>query len=192
MDDPLEFAKTAAEIHSFITALHIREKSKSASEIYLCLKALKDCNVPLSKMYVNDRADIALAAGAKGVQLTYQSLDVALVKSSFPGLRIGKSVHSIEEALEAERQGADYLIYGHIFPTASKQGLNARGLQSLNEITKAVSIPVVAIGGITPERTKDVLAAGASGIAVMSGIWAAASPIEAAEQFYTKVRKEGE
>jgi thiazole tautomerase (transcriptional regulator TenI) len=178
-----QFVNIASEIHPYVTAIHIREKTATAKEIYTIIKSMLDIGIPPGKIIVNDRADVAKAVHAQGVQLTYQSLDVQLVKFSFPDLRIGKSVHSLQEAVEAEQQGADYLLYGHIFSTSSKPGLAPRGLGSLQQIVKEVAIPVIAIGGITPKNTKDVLSTGAAGIAVMSSIWDAHSPVEAIRSF---------
>lgn len=183
------FVKIASEIHPYVTAIHIREKTATAKEVYTIIKAMIDIGIPSGKIVVNDRADVARAVHAQGVQLTYQSLDVQLVKTSFPELRIGKSVHSIQEAVEAEEQGADYLLYGHIFSTSSKPGLAPRGLGSLQQVVKEVAIPVIAIGGITPKNTKDVLSTGAAGIAVMSLIWEAHSPLEAIKELYTIVNE---
>ncbi|MEK1830709.1 thiamine phosphate synthase [Priestia megaterium] len=74
-----------------------------------------------SKIIVNDRVDVAHALKAKGVQLAYHSLDVSVVIDAFPSLIVGKSVHSVEEALEAEKDGAHYILYGHIYSTHSKK-----------------------------------------------------------------------
>ena len=90
-------------------------------------------------------------------------------------LRLGISVHSLHEARVAEERGADYLFYGHVFSSSSKPGSKPRGLSALSEICSAVSIPVIAIGGIGPANIAAVRAAGASGAAVISSIWASDS-----------------
>nr|WP_275439971.1 thiamine phosphate synthase [Paenibacillus sp. ACRRY] len=95
-------------------------------------------------------------------------------------LRLGISVHSLHEAREAEERGADYLFYGHVFSSSSKPGIKPRGLSALLEICSAVSIPVIAIGGIEPANIAAVRAAGASGAAVISSIWASDNPERAA------------
>lgn len=184
-----QFVKIASEIHPYVTAIHIREKKATAKEVYTIIKAMIDEGIPSGKVVVNDRADVASVVHAQGVQLTYQSLDVQLVKTSFPELRIGKSVHSVQEAIEAEEQGADYLLYGHIFSTSSKPGLTPRGLGSLKQVVKEVKIPVIAIGGIVPKNAKEVLSTGAAGIAVMSLIWEAHSPLEAIKELYSIVNE---
>lgn len=83
--------------------------------------------------------------------------------------RLGVSVHSVEQAVQAQRQGADFLMAGHIFPTGCKPGLPPRGLEFLQQVCQAVTIPVYAIGGITPENAPTALKAGAEGVCIMSG-----------------------
>jgi thiazole tautomerase (transcriptional regulator TenI) len=179
-----DFASIAAHIHPWVTAIHLREKTKTAHELWMGINQLLHAGVPRKKIYMNDRADVAAAAQIRGVHLAYHSLAPDQVKSLFPNLRIGKSVHSVEEARLAENQGADYLMFGHVFETASKAGQKARGLGALASIRKAVTIPVMAIGGITPGHVADVLAAKANGIAVMSGILASPEPVRAALAYF--------
>ncbi|WP_342039379.1 thiazole tautomerase TenI [Gracilibacillus kekensis] len=171
--------------------IHIREKSKTAQEIQTIVSFLLEKGVPKQKLIINDRVDIAAINNCHGVQLAYHSLPVDVVKGTFPELSIGKSVHSLEEAVHAEKAGANFIIYGHIFHSLSKKGLSPQGISRLQEITQSVSIPVVAIGGITPENAQAVLKAGASGIAVMSGVWNAADPLEILKQ-YQSVFNNGE
>ncbi len=157
-------------IHPFIDVIHIREKNRSAIEIYQLVTRLIDSGVPSSKIMINDRLDIAQITMVRGVQLAHHSLPLAVVKKNYPTLQIGKSIHSSQELAEAEMQGADYVMYGHIFPTNSKAGLPPTGLSKLRDIKKQSTIPVIAIGGIKPNNIRQVLNAGADGIAVMSGI----------------------
>jgi thiazole tautomerase (transcriptional regulator TenI) len=177
------FARIAGAIHPHVDAFHLREKSKSARELWQGIELLGRFGVPLDKIIVNDRVDVAWAAGARAVQLAYHSLDVALVKQAFPGLRIGCSVHSLEEAKRAEVQGADFLIYGHIFSTESKPGIEPRGITALERLAGGVAIPVIAIGGIKPNQATQVLDAGAAGVAVMSGVVEAVDPLAAAREY---------
>lgn len=170
-------------IHRNIDYLHIREKNKTAKDILDILEALEGAGLPLAKVIVNDRADIAVMKQCTGVQLAYHSPSIPLVKGSFPSLRAGKSVHSLSEAKQGQQDGADYLLYGHVYPSASKPNQQPRGLAELREITGMLSTPVFAIGGITPERTKEVIEAGASGVAVMSGVWQADNPVQAVTAF---------
>lgn len=165
-----EFIKKVKAIHTKIDFIHIRERNWTAKDHITVIKKLIAAGIDPKKIIINDRVDIAVIGRVGGVQLTSHSLDVRDVKKYFPSLQIGCSVHSVEEALEKEEQGADYLIYGHIFETNSKIGLAPRGLKGLNKITSRVKIPVIAIGGITPNNLSTVLQEGASGVAVLSGI----------------------
>jgi thiamine-phosphate pyrophosphorylase len=101
-----------------------------------------------------------------------------------PRLQIGASVHSLEDAVDAERRGADWLVFGPLYDTPSKRAWGApQGLEHLARVTAAVHIPVIAIGGITPERVGAVRAAGARGVAANSAILDAASPGDATKRF---------
>lgn len=166
-----------------IDALHIREKHRSARELIRWVETLKPL-LPDSAVLLNDRVDAALAAGADGVQLGGGSLTPAEARPLLPrGMRIGRSVHAPEEAAEAALQGADFVVYGHIYESGSKAGLAARGLEALAHTVQASPVPVIAIGGISPERAGEVLAAGAAGIAVLSGILLHDDPALQTERF---------
>jgi thiazole tautomerase (transcriptional regulator TenI) len=175
-----EVIQIASNIHSYVDWIHLREKHRSIEELLYTIQGMKEAGVPLSKLILNGSAIVALAGGVAGVQLSHRGEDVLRVKKHFPMLRVGCSVHSLSEALEKEERGADYLIYGHIFESYSKPRQRPRGLFALQEITSYVSIPIIAIGGITPSNVKEVLAAGASGVAVLSGVFGASNPIQAA------------
>lgn len=171
------------EIHPYLDYIHLREKAKSAKELIELIHMLANRNIPLSKLVLNDRVDVAALSGVKGVQLAYDSLPVQLVKHKFSDLMVGRSVHSLEEALIAEREGADYVLFGHVYSSQSKQGVTPRGLPSLIEIKQSVSIPVIAIGGITPENYTSVLETGVAGIAIMSGVFEASDPLAAIKRY---------
>lgn len=165
-------------IHEDIDYFHIREKKKTAKDILEIIEALENVGFPLAKVIVNDRADIAVMKQCAGVQLAYHSPSVPLVKNGFSTLLTGKSVHSLWEAEQSQCEGADYLLYDHIYSSGSKPNQQPRGLADLREITEVLSVPVYAIGGITPKRTKEVIVEGAAGIAVMSGVWKADNPVQ--------------
>ena len=184
----VEFAEIASHVHPFVTFLHIREKDKTVKEVWEGTQLLLERGIPKEKIIINDRVDAAAAAGVKGVQLAYHSLEPKWVKASFPHLRVGRSVHSAEEAKEMEQQQADFLIYGHIYSSGSKPGLEARGTYALSQVVQTVRIPVIAIGGINPERVPSVLQTGAAGIAVMSGILNAADPVAEVKRYVEALR----
>lgn len=122
-----------------------------------------------ARVVVNDRLDVALAAGADGVHLRADSPPAAAVRAMVPaGFLIGRSVHSEAEAIEAAASGVDYLVLGTIFPTASKPaGVSPVGLKTLERAAQAIPVPILAIGGITADNVGKVAAAGAAGFAAI-------------------------
>ncbi|WP_354669963.1 thiazole tautomerase TenI [Paenibacillus sp. BSR1-1] len=180
---PIEqLCEMVMDIHPYVTAIHLREKQRSARDLYQAVELLTKKNIPLSKIMINDRVDVAFVTRVRGVQLAFHSLEANLVKENFPQLVIGSSIHSYEEGEKAKENGADYVLYGHVFPSQSKPGMRPKGLEELSRITK-LDIPVIAIGGITPENTGQVLQAGAKGIAVMSGVLEAPDPLSAVKAY---------
>jgi thiamine-phosphate pyrophosphorylase len=123
-----------------------------------------------ARILVNDRLDVALAAGAHGVHLRADSAAASRVRRIVPsGFLIGRSVHSMAEALGATADGgADYLMFGTVFPTASKPGQAAAGTTALAEIVAATPLPVLAVGGVTVATAPDVARAGAAGLAAIT------------------------
>jgi thiazole tautomerase (transcriptional regulator TenI) len=120
-------------------------------------------------LIVNDRVDIALAVGAKGVQLASHSLQVAEALLVSPDMLIGASVHSTEEAVEAEQAGASWCVAGTIFETPSHKGRPPARLEFVKMLAAAVTLPVIAIGGVKPENVADLILAGAYGVATIRG-----------------------
>ncbi len=178
------------DIHPYVTAIHLREKQKSARELFHAVELLTTANIPLSKIMINDRVDVAIVTRARGVQLAFHSLNASIVKENFPRLLIGSSIHSYVEGQTAKENGADYVLFGHVFPSKSKPGKTPKGLAELSRL-RQLDIPVIAIGGITPENTEQVLAAGATGIAVMSGVLDARDPLLAVKD-YLNILKGGD
>lgn len=171
------------KIHSDIAYFHLREKTKSAKELIEIIEMLEAKNIPLDKVIINDRVDIAVMKKCAGVQLTYHSASGADVRKTFPEILMGQSIHSAEEAEKVDANDIDFLLYGHIYNSRSKAGKPAKGLSELKSIIEAISVPVLAIGGITPKRTEAVMDAGAAGIAVMSGIWQADDPVKTVRDY---------
>ena len=138
-----------------------------------------------ARLVINDRADVALATGADGVQRTHDSLPVAALRRIAPRpFLIGVSVHSADEARQAAADGADFLVFGPVYDTPSKRQYGApQGLAALENVAASVEPPVLAIGGITPERVGEVLRAGAAGVGVISAIVAADRPADATKAF---------
>lgn len=127
---------------------------------------------------------MALAAEADGVQRTHDSLPVAILRTIAPTLVIGASVHSLAEARSAEAEGADFLVFGPVYDTPAKRPYGPpQGLEALRAVTAGCARPVLAIGGITPARVREVLRAGAAGVGVISAILAAERPGDATRAF---------
>lgn len=167
-----------------LPSIQVREKDLGAGALAaLCRRLLA---VALNRLFVvNDRVDVALATGAGGIQRTSTSLSVRDIRQVVGrSLYVGASVHSLEESLEAESEGADWLIFGPVYDTPSKRAYGSpQGLTALARVAKTVTVPVIAIGGITPERVAEVRGAGAHGVAVISAILFAPSPGDAVRRF---------
>lgn len=174
-------ARVDAALRGGVDWVQVRDKSAAAGELYaLALDLLPRCRRAGAGLLVNDRVDVALAAGADGVHLARKSLPVAAARPLLPGRLLGVSVHSLAEAVAAARAGADYLTFGSVFPTRSHPGQAPAGPEALAEVVAAVDVPVLAIGGITPANVAAVLATGAAGVAVISSILEEPDPAAAA------------
>jgi thiamine-phosphate pyrophosphorylase len=154
--------------------IQIREKDLDARALAgLVRLALAETRATGARIVVNDRLDVALAAGAAGVHLGGASLPVEMVAewrraANREQFLIGVSCHSPDAAHAAERGGADYLFFGPVFATPSKAAFGPpQGIERLREVCRAVKIPVLAIGGVTPENSARCLEAGAAGIAAI-------------------------
>ena len=158
-----------------VTLVQYRSKFKDGGPMYeeaLTLKALCDSyNVPL---IINDRVDVALAVGAAGVHVGQDDLPCSVVRAlAGEDFVIGVSAHNPAEALRAIADGADYLGCGAVFGTATKPGVAKLGLANLKAIRSVATIPMVGIGGVNASNYAEVLATGANGAAIISGILAA-------------------
>ena len=172
----------ASALDGGVDWVQLRNKSASAAALHAdAVLLLETVREHAARLAINDRLDVALAVGADGVHLAGQSLPVdAAVNVAAGRVLVGRSVHSLPEAIQAASAGADYVTFGHVFPTTSHPGLPPRGLDELREIVNAVDVPVLAIGGITVDNLASVLATGCAGIAVISAILSDADPAAAA------------
>ncbi|WP_017185104.1 thiazole tautomerase TenI [Alkalibacillus haloalkaliphilus] len=183
-----QFVSVAQAVSPYVNHIHIREKHRTDDELVKWIDELVKNGVSKDQLVINERVALAVQTGVQGIQITDHSEDVSSVRTKYPNLLIGRSVHSIEEAQHAASGGADYVIFGHIFETNSKPGIPPRGLKQLEQLTESINIPVIAIGGITPERVESVMAHGARGVAVMSGLIDSEKPIEEAKHYLGGVR----
>jgi len=173
-DDP-QFSEilrlVRAAVDADVPLFQIREKSLHARVLYeLVARAAEITRGSRTRLLVNDRSDIARAAGADGVHLTTQSLPPEVVRSLFGAeFLIGVSTHSLDEAQAARAGGADFIVFGPVFETESKRAFGEpQGLNKLAEVTRELGeFPVVAIGGITLDNVDECFQAGARGIAAI-------------------------
>ena len=166
---PLE-SRIERAIKAGVDWIHIREKDlPTRALLQLTQAAVEKTGGNATRIFVNDRLDVALAAGAHGVHLGGHSLPVAALRAWVPeGFQVGVSCHSVEEALRAEADGASYVFFGPVFETPSKLPYGPPlGLDKLAEVTARVKIPVLAIGGVTEERAEACRARGAAGMAAI-------------------------
>ena len=167
-----------------VTVVQLRAKELNTREFCALGKAVlaltDSFHVPL---VINDRVDVALAVGAAGVHLGQEDLSADMARNILgPHTIVGVSARTREEAQLAERQGADYVGVGAMFPTATKADASCTELSVLREIAAAISIPVLAIGGINANNAVRVLEGGAHGLCVASAILTADSPRLAAKE----------
>ena len=182
-----EVISIAQKITPFITAIHIREKDRSQEEIEHWIQQLLYQGIPRKKLILNSHVQIAGKYNLTGVQLPTNHKNPFHIKKAFPFLRIGVSVHSLSEALFYQKNGADFLLFGNVYETMCKPGLKGKGISQLEDIVQAISIPVMALGGVQPEHVPELNKVKASGIAVMSGVMEAQDPLEAVRAYQDKL-----
>lgn len=160
----------AAAARAGVDLVQVRERDLDGGAlmrlVQRCVLAVRGSR---ARVLVNDRADVALAAGAHGVHLPGHGVPASRLRLlTPPGFLVGRSVHHATEAERVVRDGGvDYLVFGAVFPTPSKTGINPAGIRGLRDAVAAVSVPVLAIGGVTLERAPQIARAGAAGFAAI-------------------------
>jgi thiamine-phosphate pyrophosphorylase len=195
-DENIGLQRTHAEIAEQAIAggadvIQLRDKSCSSRELTEIARTLRGITRRTSTLFiVNDRLDVAIASGADGVHLGQGDMRCDVARQiAPPGFIIGVSVSNRKEALQAERDGADYVALSPTFFTGSKQDAGpGHGLTILREICRHVSVPVIAIGGIHPGNVSEVIAAGADGVAVISAVVGAADITAAVRDLKNLIR----
>jgi thiamine-phosphate pyrophosphorylase len=159
-------------IDAGIRVIQLREKNLPKKDIYKAAVSIRDMAKRRKVIFiVNDHVDVALAVNADGVHLGQEDIPVEEARKIMgKGKLIGISTHSLEQAIRAQEAGADYIGFGPMFYTATKDAGNPKGLKVLRQVRKVIDIPIVAIGGITWENVTEVLNSGADAAAVASGI----------------------
>ena len=166
-----------------VDLVQLREKALPGGELLTLARDLRDVTRGKALLLVNDRVDVALACGADGVQLAEDGLPPAEARRLLgPGLLIGRSVHSVEGAVRAEVDGADFLVLGTVFPSPSHPTGEVTGPSLVARVRQAVGLPILGIGGITAHNVASVIAAGGQGAAVISAIIGTPDPTHAAAE----------
>jgi len=189
--DPLDVALQA--IRGGASVIQLRDKALPKRELIQLARRLEGlCSENGVLFIVNDYLDVALAADADGLHLGQEDLPVAEARRLLPfdGL-VGCSTHNTEQALQAQSDGADYIAVGSVFATPSKDKFEVIGPEALRQIRKQVSVPVVAIGGITCQNLGEVVRAGADGVAVISAVLGAADVETAVRELAAAMRPVG-
>jgi thiamine-phosphate pyrophosphorylase len=179
--DPLAVLEQA--LAGGVKAVQLREKDLNGKALFeLAEKTRRLCDRYQASLLINDRIDVALAVDAAGVQITGVSLPVDVARNLLgPRKLLGASTHSLEEARQAQNDGADFILFGPVYLTPSKAAFGApQGLQALKKILENVSLPVYAIGGIKAEHIAELRSLGVRGVALISAIIGAADPKETA------------
>lgn len=168
------FKQIEAVVLSGVDVVILREKDLEEPELLSMAERIKRItDLGGAKLIINGNIPVAEAIKADGIQLSYY--DFMKFGWMYKGLK-GVSIHSLEEALNAEAHGASYLLAGNVFSTDCKPGLPGRGLAWLRAIEDATDLPVIAIGGIGPDNAEEVYLAGARGIALMSSLMESENP----------------
>ena len=172
-----------AALQGGVDAVQLREKDLPGAALFALACRLRELTRRYgARLLINDRIDIALAVGADGVHLPVDSFAPADARRLLgAGALVGASTHSVEQARNAAAGGADFIVFGPVFDTPSKRAFGAPlGLDALALVTRAVTVPVLAIGGVTADRVRSVRQCGAAGVAVVAAILAADDPRAAA------------
>jgi thiamine-phosphate diphosphorylase len=193
--EPAKYAAIALEAsRGGVDAVHVRMPGSPGGDVLEVTRMIQDTVTSTGAMViVNDRVDVGALLHTGGVHLGERSVSVGDARILLSqGTLVGRSIHDVQGAIQAEQDGADYIIAGHIFDTGSKAGVPGRGLEWLSDVIAAVSIPVIAIGGITAERAGQVISLGASGVAIGREILEATDPADSAARISLAMELEEE
>ena len=177
-----------AAVRGGVNMVQVREKHLRDDDLLGLVTGLRGVVAGGTLLIVNDRVNVATAARANGVQLGERAMSATDARAlAGNAILIGRSVHSTAAALTAEEEGADFLVLGTVFPSRSHPHGPVGGLELVSDVTAAVRLPVIGIGGITAETAGRVVGAGAAGVAVISAILADADPEGAARKLWKAV-----
>jgi thiamine-phosphate pyrophosphorylase len=169
--------------------VQLREKEWPSGRLWPLAERLRArCRAAAVTFIVNDRLDLALALDADGVHLGQDDLPPRAARPLLrPGMILGLSTHSVEQARAAQAAGADYVAVGSMFPTATKPDFQLVGPELVRKLRPEIRVPLIGIGGITPDNAGDVIRSGADGVAVISAVCAASDPAAATRRFLAAI-----
>jgi len=173
-----------------VSMIQLRERDLSAKELVTLAREVQVVMAARrSQLLINDRIDVALALEGVGVHLRSNSLPVSIARQLLGAQRLlGISVHAVEEAVQVESQGADYIVLGPIYETPTKQMVGPPlGIQTLEKACRLVRIPIIGIGGVTAARVREMRCAGAFGVAVITAVLGAVNVESAARELLDAV-----
>lgn len=170
--------------------VQLREKEWSTRRLLPLAQELRDRAREAGAIFiVNDRLDVALAVNADGLHVGQDDLPTPIARRLLPpGMILGVSSHSLEQARQAQADGADYVAVGSIYPTGTKTEFELVGVELLRRSRPVIHVPLVAIGGITSGNAGEVIRAGADGVAVISALCGAPDPTQATREFLKRIR----
>ena len=176
-------------IHGGARAIQLRDKAMSKAELLPIAYQLRNLCAEHNVLFIiNDYLDVALEADADGLHVGQDDLPVKVARKLLPmGKILGCSATTVKQAVTAQSEGADYVAVGSMYPTPSKETAKVVGLERLRQVRQAISLPLVAIGGITKDNASEVIAAGADAVAVISAVLGAESPEKASRQIVDRL-----
>ncbi len=187
-DDAL-VAKVRAAVTGGVNVVQLREKEISQMQLVVLATRLREVIAGRAKLIVNSAPDVSEAVEADGVHLPEESPTVAPRIRADRRILVGRSVHSVEAARLAQGEGVDYVVVGPIYETATHEGRAPAGVGLLSDVAAAVSVPVIAIGGIAAEHVRELMISGASGVAVISAILGADDAEAAARKLWDALKQ---
>lgn len=175
-----------------VKAIQLREKDLPTRKLLDMAYRMRELTAKYNaRLFINDRLDIALCVDSDGVHLGQASIPVYAVRKVVGNkMMIGVSTHSLEDAITAEKEGADFITFGPVYHTPSKLKYGEPvGIEALKKVSAATSIPVLGIGGINPDNVGDVINAGVYGVAMISGILSAADVMSASMEYLEQIKR---
>ena len=175
-----------------VRGIQLREKDLVGRELFFLAEAARKLTQRYhALLLINDRIDIALAVDADGVHLSTASIPIESARALLGRQQLlGASTHSLEEAQEAERNGADFVVFGPVYFTPSKASYGSpQGLAALKKVVEKLSLPIYAIGGIKPENIADTRRTGVRGVALISAVMSAADPEDVTKKILNLLKR---